>query len=48
MNELSNGSMMAEKSHQYTENGSQEENTGGEKLKGTFVQKTVSMNDVIF
>ena len=45
MNEMSNGSMMAEKSHQYTENGSQEENHGGEKLKGTFVQKTVSINE---
>ena len=45
MNEMSNGSMMAEKPHQYAENGSQEENNGGEKLKGTFVQKTVSINE---
>ena len=45
MNEMSNGSTMAEKPHQYTGNESQDEHNGGEKLKGTFVQKAVSTNE---
>ena len=48
MTEISNESTNAEKSNQYIEGKEkeyQEENDGGEKMKGTFVQKTITMNE---
>ena len=48
MTEISNESTNAEKSNQFTEGNEKEyleENDGGEKMKGTFVQKTISMNE---
>ena len=48
MTEISNESTNAEKSNQYKagkEKEYQEENDGGEKMKGTFVQKTITMNE---
>ena len=48
MTDISNVSTNAEKSNQFIEGKEkeyQEENDGGEKMKGTFVQKTISMNE---
>ena len=48
MTEISNELTNAEKSNQFIEGKEKEyleENDGGEKMKGTFVQKTISMNE---